>query len=129
MNMALTTESVVVGGRGRWGVKAKPAVQQPQSGAVDAPALGAAASDRRRRPWGQRYASRIAVTDLIALVLASIAVHLVRFPTLQSDVLTDPIYLPYIGLTVTLLLVWIFALGSSGSRDPKSIGYGAVEYK
>ena len=37
--------------------------------------------------------------------------------------------MPYVALTAVLLVVWMLALTWSGSRDPKTIGYGAVEYK
>jgi len=83
----------------------------------------------RRRSWGVRYASRLAVTDLLALALASAAVHLLTLPNHQVALVGEPTYLPYVALTVSLLVVWAFALSWSGSRDPKSIGYGALEYK
>src|SRR4029078_3374835 len=49
--------------------------------------------------------------------------------TLQPVVLGEPTYLPYWALTLALLLVWALALSWNGSRDPKSIGYGPLEYK
>jgi exopolysaccharide biosynthesis polyprenyl glycosylphosphotransferase len=82
----------------------------------------------KHRGWGQRFATRIMVTDLIALVWAAAGVYLVSAQT-GSGIADDPTYLPYLALTVALVAMWMLALHLSGSRDPKAIGYGPVEYK
>ena len=43
-----------------------------------------------------RYASRLAVTDLLALALASAAVHLLTLPNHQVALVGEPTYLPYL---------------------------------
>src|SRR6478752_6705305 len=129
--MALTTDPVVSGRRGLWSLRARPVssvtdelVEVVGHGELDAAPLRA-----KRRSWGPRYASRLAVTDLVALVLAAVAVHLLSLPNHQVVPVGEPTYLPYLALTLSLLVVWALALSWSGSRDPKSIGYGALEYK
>ncbi len=82
----------------------------------------------KRRSWGQRYASRLAVTDLIALVWAAVGVHLVQPQVSRSAFTSEPLNLSFVALTVGLLSVWLFALHLS-SRDPKAIGHGPTEYK
>ena len=81
------------------------------------------------RSWGRRYAARLFSTDALALLVAATVVHLVRFPAATSDGLIEDLYLPYVALTGLVAAVWLLALGWSGSRDPRTIGYGAVEYK
>jgi exopolysaccharide biosynthesis polyprenyl glycosylphosphotransferase len=130
--MALTTEPVVSGRRGLWSLRARstrgatdPLVGPDSLHVVDEPA--AVAARPKRRSWGVRYAAKVTITDLLALALASLAVHLVHLPTLQPVVLGEPT--TYWALTLALLLVWALALSWTGSRDPKSIGYGPLEYK
>ena len=36
--------------------------------------------------------------------------------------------MPFVALTAVIVIVWMLALAWSGSRDPTTIGYGAVEY-
>jgi exopolysaccharide biosynthesis polyprenyl glycosylphosphotransferase len=81
----------------------------------------------RYRSWGRRYARRLLVTDALSLLGAAVVVHLIRYPG-SIDGSVDR-YLPYLALTGILVVVWMQALAWSGSRDPKTIGYGTVEYK
>src|SRR6478609_1494632 len=80
-------------------------------------------------PWGQRFASWLYLTDGVALIWAAVGVHLVHPQGVTSRSSTGSAYLPFLALTVALLILWMFALGWSGSRDAKTIGYGALEYK
>jgi len=96
--------------------------------AVQVPALDTAAVRGKRRGWGQRYASRLAVTDVIALVWAAIGVHLVQPQVSRSAFTSDSLNPTFVALTAGLLVVWLIALHFSG-RDPKTIGHGPTEYK
>jgi len=128
--MALTTEPVVSGRRGLRSSRGRAAhpVADLRTGS-EFEELTPQADRPKHRGWGVRYASRLAVTDLLALVLASLAVHLLSLTNPQVVPVGEPVYLPTWALTVSLLVVWARALTWSGSRDPKSIGYGALEYK
>ena len=78
--------------------------------------------------WGRRYAFRLLLADLLGLLVAALVVHLIRFPPVGADGAIDPRLVPFVGLTATLVIVWMLALAWSGSRDPTTIGYGAIEY-
>jgi len=136
--MALTTEPVV---SARRTIRARfsPGVRAAESVPVDASvAADAVAHDRahatsatpRHRGWGRRYASRLLVSDFAALLVASLVIHLFRFPAVSTeDGLIDDASVPYVALTSVVLIIWMLALTWFGSRDPKAIGYGATEYK
>ena len=78
--------------------------------------------------WGRRYAFRLLLVDLLGLLVAALVVHLTRFPPVGADGAIDRNLVPFVALTATLVIVWMLALTWSGSRDPTTIGYGAVEY-
>src|SRR5664279_5396612 len=67
--------------------------------------------------------------DLLGLLVAAQVVHLTRFPPVGADGAIARSLVPLVALTATLVLVWMLALTWSGSRDPTTIGYGAVEYQ
>jgi exopolysaccharide biosynthesis polyprenyl glycosylphosphotransferase len=78
--------------------------------------------------WGRRYAFRLVLVDLLGLLVAALVVHLLRFPPGTADGAAGPGSLPYVALTAVIVTAWMFALAWSGSRDPTTIGYGAIEY-
>ena len=82
-----------------------------------------------RRSWSQRYARRLYVTDLIAVLWAALGVHLIELPAIPTAVSAKPSYLPFIAATAGLAIAWMVALNWSGSRDRNVIGYGSIEYK
>ncbi len=80
--------------------------------------------------WGKRYAARLFVTDAVALIWASIGVHLVRLDALGMDRMPARAgHLPYVALTAALAVVWFGALTFGGTRQPLAVGHGPVEYK
>src|ERR1700712_311187 len=94
LEMALTTEPVVSRRRGLWSLRAKPAGPVTNLAEVaDIAALDDPAVRPRRRSWGVRYASKVTVTDILALVLASLAVHVWSLPTLEFVQVGEPAYL------------------------------------
>ena len=96
---------------------------------ADLVGLPTAPGSGQRNSWAHRYASRIVISDLIALLWAAAGVHLVRLDAVGSAVSSDPANPMFLALTAGLVVVWMLALTWSGSRDPKTIGYGPVEYK
>ncbi|MET0863810.1 MAG: sugar transferase [Nakamurella sp.] len=117
--MALTSEPIVSDRRATGSSTTAGAPQAPIR-------VGGAA---KRRAWGQRYATRLLVTDILSLAWAATGVHLVRLQAVTSPFTQEPIYLPFLAMTLGLAIVWLLALNVSGSRDPKAIGEGSVEYK
>ena len=89
------------------------------------PTSTSARSERRR--WHARYARRLAVTDGVALVAAGVAAHLIKLPSIATDVSATLSHRPFIAMTGALALAWSIALGWSGSRDLKTIGHVRLE--
>jgi len=143
--MVLSTHLDVVEGR-RGQVRAVPdsssslgegaSPKQPSDNAVVSDAAvvtgrteSGSTSESKRRSWGRRYAARVMFTDLLALFWAAVGVHLVR-PLVNTNGLSPNLsFVPFLGLTAVLLVAWMVVLTWSGSHDPKTIGYGAAEYK
>ena len=83
----------------------------------------------RRAGWGRRYSFGLLMADLLGLLVAAQVVHLTRLPPVGADGAIDRNLVPLVALTATLVIVWMLALTWFGSRDPTTIGYGAVEYQ
>ena len=102
--------------------------------AFDPETLGSAAEDPvaaapGRRKWNQRYAQRLLITDVLALIAAGIGVHLIAVPAIPTAVSSKPGYPPFIAATIGLVVIWFCALTWADSRDVKVVGHGPVEYK
>jgi len=82
-----------------------------------------------RRSWIQRYARRLFVTDLMAVLWAAIGVHLIELPAIPTAVSTKPSYLPFIAATAGLAIAWMVPLNWSGTGEGTVIGHGPTEYK
>jgi exopolysaccharide biosynthesis polyprenyl glycosylphosphotransferase len=130
--MALTTEPVVSATRAfkarlhRLDVRAN----EPLPAADAAVDQIHEAAGVRRRGWGHRYAGRLLISDIVALLVASLVIHIFRFTTGGADDgLIDDAAVPHVALTSVVVVIWLLALTWFGSRDPKAIGYGATEYK
>ncbi|MBM9476859.1 sugar transferase [Nakamurella flavida] len=82
-----------------------------------------------RRAWSRRYAAHLALTDLFALSWAAIGVHMVHLTAVSERAAGEPVYLPFLLMTLGLLALWLVGLTVSGSRDVRVIGHGPLEYK
>ena len=135
--MALTTDPVVSPRHGRRALFGRISAAVERS-AVPVRAVDAAnartgiprgAAGPRRAGWGRRYSFRLLLADLLGLLVAAQVVHLIGFPPVSADGFIDGRPVPSVALTAVLLIVWMLALTWSGSRDPTTIGYGAIEYR
>ena len=135
--MALTTDPVVSPRHGRRALFGRISAAVERS-AVPVRAVDAAnartgiprgAAGPRRAGWGRRYSFRLLLADLLGLLVAAQVVHLIGFPPVSADGSIDGRPVPSVALTAVLLIVWMLALTWSGSRDPTTIGYGAIEYR
>lgn len=81
------------------------------------------------RVWSVRFARRLAVTDVLAVIWAAFGVHVVRFGDLASRLSREPARTGYIALTVGLSALWLLSLELSGSRNSRLVGQGPMEYK
>ena len=83
----------------------------------------------RSEGWGRRYASHLFWVDAFAVLWGAAGVHMVHFDAMTSKLAHDPTNKVYVGLTVLLTAAWLIALNWGGSRDIRTIGHGADEYK
>ena len=134
--MALTTDPVISPRHSRRSVFRRTRAGGGHAGAptgavpaATAPtAIPVGVAGRTAAGWGRRYAFRLLLADLLGLLVAALVVHLIRFPPGTADGAVGPGSVPYVVLTAVIVIVWMLALAWSGSRDPTTIGYGAIEY-
>jgi exopolysaccharide biosynthesis polyprenyl glycosylphosphotransferase len=79
--------------------------------------------------WPRRYARRLAVTDLFALLWAATGVHVFHLNEISEKATGEPVSLPLFTMTAVVLVAWLVGLAVAGTRDRRVIGYGAQEYK
>ncbi|WP_346769336.1 sugar transferase [Planctomonas sp. JC2975] len=86
------------------------------------------------RPWPVRYATRLAVIDVIVLVWVVFGVQIVWFGFATSDVeLRDfgrsGLVISYTVISVLVIGIWMLALTIYGTRGYREIGTGSGEYR
>lgn len=77
---------------------------------------------RSPMPW-------LLLVDLVSVAWSVSGAQLLRFGAEGSTVEVGPGHVPYAVVSLVLGLVWWTALGLSGSRDERILGYGPEEYK
>ncbi|MGQ9350958.1 sugar transferase [Mycolicibacterium gilvum] len=82
----------------------------------------------RAPSWQQRYARRLVVTDLIAVLLAVGSAQWLRFGGLAGDMSTIRI-IDYPVVSVGIAILWMAALSINNSRSTRIIGSGTEEYR
>lgn len=86
------------------------------------------------RSWENRYGRKLLATD-IAIVLTSVFVaQFLRFGLESQDIQLAPIArqwtpVQYTLVSVTLAFIWLIALETGRTRDPRVFGLGPTEYK
>lgn len=83
----------------------------------------------KERSWGARFAHRLALTDVIAVLWAAIGVHVADIGEISSRVSRQPLAPGFLAMSLAIAVLWLVALAVSGSRDPRLIGQGPTEYK
>jgi exopolysaccharide biosynthesis polyprenyl glycosylphosphotransferase len=73
--------------------------------------------------WTGRYLRGVAAADCLAALAAGVFALLLRFAA-QPYLPTD-----YLAFTLTLPVVWVFAVGLAGAYDPRFIGVGSDEFR
>ncbi|MCU1558921.1 MAG: sugar transferase [Microbacteriaceae bacterium] len=89
-------------------------------GRIRHPAIAAVGTARNRANWASRYRARLVATDIVIVVLAMSSSILVPHAT------GNQLRLPFIALGCAL---WLSALAVFESRNSRTIGTGATEYK
>ena len=126
--MALTTGPVIAPQHGRRFVIRRTRAGGTTGGEPATAPTGIPGGVATAAGWGRRYSFRLVLADLVGLLVAAQVVHPIRVPPGTADGAVGLGSLPYVALTAVLVIVWMLALTWSGSRDPTTIGYGAIEY-
>lgn len=86
-----------------------------------------------KRDWRETYASRLAVTDLLALIWVVFGVQIAWFGSETADVAfrgnTRDLVVNYSAVSVIIITGWMVMLGIFGSREYRVLGTGPQEYK
>ena len=82
-------------------------------------------------PWAERYSRRLVATDLVAVSWAVIGSQLVRFGFDDAAVAANrsSFAVDYTAVSVLLIAAWMAVLAAAGTRDPRVVGSGSLEYK
>ncbi|WP_375372390.1 sugar transferase [Actinotalea sp. JY-7885] len=82
-----------------------------------------------QRPWWAAYASRILLTDAIAVYIAILVAYLVRINSQGVTQVSGDFSPSYLAVSVVLMWAWIFALVVGRAQDRRLLGVGAAEYQ
>ena len=82
-----------------------------------------------RDDWSVPYRRRVALVDVVAMLIAVGAAYGVRFapgrpPQVVGDFAPD-----YLSLSLVIMAVWLLALAVNRSRDRRVVGFGPSEYQ
>ncbi|MCD1144960.1 sugar transferase [Kocuria sp. LUK] len=77
--------------------------------------------------WRRRYVTGMRAVDALAVALALMGTHLIRFQLENAGLDLGPLSVPYWIVGTALALVWWGFLELRGARDVRLIGYGLEE--
>jgi exopolysaccharide biosynthesis polyprenyl glycosylphosphotransferase len=126
----------VIGARADAGVR--PAVLAAPDGIPSPRAGGAMAAAAADGPvpavlasahWWTSYATRILLTDAIAVLVAVFTAYVVRFETTGSVFVSGLLSPSYLAVSVVLMWAWIFVLVVGRTQDRRLVGVGPAEYQ
>ncbi|MGF3055974.1 sugar transferase [Microbacterium sp. YY-01] len=95
---------------------------------TDSALLNGAAMTADRRPWQNRYAKRLIITDLLVILSVVFGTQFVWLGTHSLNVVGIS-YLDYTGLSLLLAASWMITLSIYDTRSPRVVGYGSAEYR
>lgn len=82
--------------------------------------------------WQDLYRRRVAITDVVVIVLAVVLAHVLRFGEARDSVAVsgDAIgSIDYLTVSILLMASWAAFLAAFGVRAPQVVGSGAEEYR
>lgn len=82
-----------------------------------------------RDKWEQRHAARLALTDLVVLIMAVLAALMIKFGADPQRDTSGPFGLGYVQLGCIIVAVWWVNLIAYRSRDQRVFGEDAEEYR
>jgi exopolysaccharide biosynthesis polyprenyl glycosylphosphotransferase len=81
------------------------------------------------RSWQRSYARKLLLTDVLILVVATLAAALLRFGSDDAETATvGGVSFSYFAIGATIAGMWCLGLTISRSRDVRIVGYGTDEY-
>jgi exopolysaccharide biosynthesis polyprenyl glycosylphosphotransferase len=83
----------------------------------------------RPAAWWQRYASRVLITDAVAIYIAVFTAYVVRFDGEGSARVSGEFSPSYIVVSIVLMWAWIAALLIGRTQERRAIGDGPTEYQ
>lgn len=95
----------------------------------EAPVRRAAVRPRTHAPWSVKYARRLVITDVVAIVFAALVTHLATLAPWDTWEITNPGGLLSVTFSLAIAAAWLVALNLGESRHSRVIGLGADEYK
>ncbi|MBA8848161.1 sugar transferase [Microcella alkalica] len=102
----------------------------PSTGTHAAPSSGRPADGHE---WARRYARRLIATDLLAVAWAVIGTQLLWFGFERAELATREeqrdMSIDYTSISIVLIAAWMAVLAMFGTRDPRIVGTGSIEYK
>lgn len=81
----------------------------------------------RRRSWQRRYAALVICVDALIVAVTVFGTQVVWLGPHPQDVSSAPV--TYTTVSAVLGATWLAALSLFGTRAPRVIGYGVVEYR
>ncbi len=101
--------------------------------AVSSPSSPSTTGRAKAPDWARAYAWRLAVSDLVALVLATFAAQWLRFGIEGDQSITLSarlgLVVGYVLISLVLIVAWMIVLAVFRTRDPRVVGVGALEYR
>lgn len=79
--------------------------------------------------WRRRYIASVVVADGLAVTIGALAAQLLRFDALDATATQKTASIPYIGISLALVPIWVLALALGGVYEPKRLGAGSEEYR
>ena len=79
--------------------------------------------------WQAKHARHLVITDTLSVVWAVAGAHVLRFGWSDVPITGDQWRAGYAAFSIILVVAWLVALTIHGSRDRRTVGMGAEEYK
>jgi exopolysaccharide biosynthesis polyprenyl glycosylphosphotransferase len=91
--------------------------------------VGAPVRTDRSPRWSAAYATRVLVTDAVAVYIAVFVAYVVRFDDIGAAQVSGAFSPSYIVVSVVLMWSWLAALALGRTQDRRLVGAGPAEYQ
>jgi exopolysaccharide biosynthesis polyprenyl glycosylphosphotransferase len=101
----------------------------PRASLDDGEPSGAPVRPQRSPRWSAVYATRLLVTDAVAVNIAVFVAYVVRFDAIGTTQVSGELSTSYLVVSVVLMWSWFAALVLGRAHDRRLVGTGAAEYQ